>query len=216
MFTGIVEAVGTVDSLERDGADARLRIAAGGLDLGDAAVGDSITVDGACLTATTIQPDGFTADVSTETLACTTLGNLIPGRRVNLERALLPTTRLGGHLVSGHVDGVATVEGRAEDGRSVRLSVRVPDSLARYVAAKGSIAIDGVSLTVNDVEGGVFGVNLVPHTLAVTALSERGIGDRVNVEVDRIARYVERLLLADAQDGEGGVTREMLARCGFL
>lgn len=213
MFTGLVEGVGRIALVEARGRDRRLRIEPGVEIMQDLRAGDSVAVAGACLTAVDPDADGFRADVSAETLAHTTLGERGAGDRVNLERALLPTTRLGGHLVAGHVDGVGEIVGRAPDGRSWRLRVRIPDGLTRYIAARGSVCVDGVSLTVNDVDGDVFGVNIVPHTLAMTTLDEAAAGTRVNIEVDLIARHVERLLLGGTP--ASGVTRELLARSGF-
>lgn len=218
MFTGIIQAVGRIAVLEPRADDARMRVFAGSLDLGDVAVGDSIAVNGVCLTVTALEGPGFWLDVSGETLACTTLRGLRVGDALNLEKALLPTTRLGGHLVAGHVDGVAEVLSRREEGRSVRFGFRVPGLLARYIAAKGSVCLDGVSLTVNAVSGPEFGVNIIPHTLQATTMGRIQRGERVNVEVDLLARYLERLILGDAA-GEpcgGGISRELLARCGFL
>ena len=215
MFTGLVEAVGRVAAVEAQGRDRRLRIEPGPELMRDLAPGASIAVDGACLTAVEPCATGFRVDVSAETLAHTTLGERAAGDRVNLERALLPTTRLGGHLVAGHVDGVGEIVERHPDGRSERFRIAIPPSLARYVAPKGSICVDGISLTVNAVEGAVFGVNIVPHTLAHTTLDAAGAGTRVNIEVDLVARYLERLLDADAAGEGGGITRELLARTGF-
>lgn len=194
MFTGIIQAVGTLAAVEAHGAERRMRIATGTLDLSDARAGDSIAVSGVCLTATILVDDGFWCDVSGETLAHTTLGELHAGSRVNLETALLPTTRLGGHLVSGHVDGVGTVLVQSAQDQSLRVSVEVPKELAKYIAVKGSVCINGVSLTVNEVNGAIFTVNLVPHTLRETTLGENVVGAHVNIEVDLIARYLERLL----------------------
>ncbi len=216
MFTGIIQAVGEIVALEAKGGDLRLRVRTGGLDLGDVRLGDSIAVSGVCLTAVELPGDGFWADVSGETLAHTILGNLKIGARVNLEKALLPTTRLGGHLVSGHVDGVGEVIERKRDARSERFRIRAPQELARYVAHKGSICVDGVSLTVNTVEGRVFDLNIVPHTLAETTLDEYRPGRRVNLEVDLIARYLERLLLGDAAaEGGQGISLDFLRAHGF-
>ena len=192
MFTGIVQTRGTVERIEARGGDRRLTIDAP--ELGRFGIGDSISVSGACLTAVECTPRGFAADVSRETLDCTTLGTLEEGTAVNLELSLTPATALGGHLVSGHVDGVAELVACEEDARSRRLRLRAPAGLERYVAAKGSVCVDGVSLTVNDVEGREFGVNVIPHTAAVTTLGGARSGDRFNLEVDLIARYVERLL----------------------
>ncbi len=194
MFTGIVQDVGKVLALTpRDGA-MRLTVAVDRLELVRIAVGDSICVQGCCVTALELQGKTFQADLSRETLARTTLGELRPGSSVNLEPALRAGDPLGGHLVSGHVDDVARVVRRAHDAGSVQVLIEVPPALARYLARKGSVAVDGVSLTVNEVEGARFGVNLIPHTLAVTTLGALTLGSRVNVEVDPIARYVERLM----------------------
>ncbi|MCG5526743.1 MULTISPECIES: riboflavin synthase [Halorhodospira] len=219
MFTGIVETCGRVAAIEQSGDGRILRIDAPDLGLAECRVGDSIAVDGVCLTATGIEDGQFRADVSDETLRCTTLGGLRSGARVNLERAVTPTTPLGGHLVTGHVDGVGEVVERAPAGGSERWRFRVPEGLARYVAVKGSIAVAGVSLTINTVAGRDFEVNLIPHTLAATNLGERRAGDPVNIEVDLVARYVERLLSAGSDgtgDGSGGgLTLEQLRQAGF-
>jgi len=218
VFTGIIQAVGEIAALQLGGADARMRVRTGTLPMAQAALGDSIAVSGVCLTVVELTGSGFCADVSGETLQRTVIGNLAAGDRVNLEKALTLETRLGGHLVSGHVDGIGTVTARREDSRSVRFSIRAPDELARYIATKGSICVDGVSLTVNAVEGATFELNIVPHTLAETTLNDYRTGRQVNLEVDLIARYLERLLLGDAaaDTGSGGqLTRERLEACGF-
>ncbi|HRW67177.1 MAG TPA: riboflavin synthase [Candidatus Competibacter sp.] len=216
MFTGIITAVGTIAALQPRGGDMRLRIATGKLDLSDVQLGDSIAVSGVCLTAIELPGDGFWADASRETLELTILGEIAPGMKVNLEKALTPTTRLGGHLVSGHVDGIGTVSEWRPDGRSWRLRVQAPDALARYIAAKGSICVDGVSLTVNRVDGAAFELNIVPHTLAETTLANFQVGRRVNLEVDLIARYLERLLLGDRAARPGGdLTEALLREHGF-
>jgi len=193
MFTGIIQAVGRVRHIESRDGDMRLLIDPVTLDLSDLQIGDSIAVSGTCLTAVCLDEQGFHADVSTETLALTTLGSLQPGSAVNLEKALRLADRLGGHLVSGHVDGTAKVQSITADARSQRWVFEVPESLARYIATKGSVCIDGISLTVNTVNGHQFSVNLLPHTLAHTTLGERHCGDPVNLEVDLLARYLERL-----------------------
>ena len=217
MFTGIIEAVGEVAAREPKGEDLRLHIRTGKLDLSDVALGDSIAVSGVCLTAVDLPGDGFWADVSGETLSKTVLGELRVGDAVNLEKALTPTTRLGGHLVSGHVDGIGEVLERRSEGRSERFRIRAPRALAKYIAPKGSICVDGVSLTVNAVEGAVFDLNIVPHTLAETTISEYRPGRRVNLEVDLIARYLERLLLGErAAEPGAGLTEAFLAEHGFL
>jgi riboflavin synthase len=194
MFTGIIQSVGRIARLEPNGGDVRLHVDTGDLDLSDVQLGDSIAVSGVCLTAVTLEARGFAADVSNETLSLTTLGKHTAGDPVNLEKALRLADRLGGHLVSGHVDGVGKVVSVTPDGRSQRWTFEVPASLARYIASKGSICIDGTSLTVNEVNGNRFGVNLIPHTVAHTAFHARRAGDAVNIEVDVVARYVERLI----------------------
>ena len=195
MFTGIVQAVGRIEErIEHGSGDVSLIVATGTIDAAGIAIGDSISVSGVCLTAVEITPAGFRTDVSAESLARTTLRDLAAGDRVNLETALMPETRLGGHLVSGHVDDIAEVVARWDDARSVRFEVRIPEALARYIAEKGSVCVDGTSLTVNGVRGAVFDVNIVPHTLAATTLGDLVPGSAVNIEVDQIARYVERLL----------------------
>lgn len=218
MFTGIIQSVGEVRSMEQRSGDMRLRIATGKLDLGDVEPGDSIAVNGVCLTAVELPGDGFVADVSNETLSLTSLGSLKVGSPVNLEKALTLQTRLGGHLVSGHVDGLGEVVDRRDDARSIRFRVRAPGELARYIAHKGSITVDGTSLTVNAVEGDVFELNIVPHTLQETIMSGYQAGCRVNLEVDLVARYLERLLLgekaADPQSA-AGIDLAMLAKAGF-
>lgn len=201
MFTGIVQAVGRIRSMEPRGGDLRLVVETGGLDLAGVAVGDSISVSGACLTAVALEPGAFAADVSRETLDRTILGQLGQGSPVNLERALRAGDALGGHYVTGHVDGLAQVVDVREDARSWRVRFEVPSGLARYLAPKGSATVDGVSLTVNEVEDRVFGVNLIPHTLVVTTLGSLAPGRLVNLEVDIIARYVERLMAAGPASG---------------
>jgi len=194
VFTGIVQDIGTVQALEARGGDVRLVIAAPHLDLARVRVGDSLCVSGCCLTATEVQPPTFAADLSRETLALTTLGELAPGAAVNLEPALRAGEPLGGHLLSGHVDGVGEVLSRDADARSLRLTLGAPAPLERFLAAKGSVAVDGVSLTINAVQPGSFAVNIIPHTQAVTTLGSLAVGARVNLEVDQVARYLARLL----------------------
>jgi len=193
MFTGIVQAMGAIVRVEPRGGDTRLVVDTVGLDASDIAIGDSICVSGVCLTAVAIDATGIAADVSNETLSCTTLGTLKSGDCVNLEKSLRLADRLGGHLVSGHVDGVGRVVAVEPDARSQRWTFEVPPELSRYIAAKGSVCIDGVSLTVNEVSSNRFGVNLIPHTIDATTFRDKRIGDAVNIEVDLIARYVERL-----------------------
>ncbi len=194
MFTGIIQAVGKVETLTPQGGDLRIAFDTAALPLQDVKVGDSIAVSGCCLTVVAKRERGFDADVSRETLSLTTLGELKPGSGVNLERSLALVTPLGGHLVIGHVDGLGTVKSRRDEGRSVRFDIQVPQALKRYVAHKGSICVDGVSLTVNSVEDDVFDVNIIPHTLAHTTFGGYQPGSKVNLEADVLARYVERIL----------------------
>lgn len=199
MFTGIIAAIGRVTAIESIGADRRYRIDAGALDLADVSDGDSIAVGGCCLTALDIADGQFSADVSVETLRLTTLGDAVVGDQVNLEKALRLADRLGGHLVSGHIDATGKVIAINHDARSQRWTFEVPQRIAKYIAQKGSVCIDGVSLTVNEVDGARFGVNLIPHTQIVTTFGERRVGDSVNIEVDLIARYAERLASAGSE-----------------
>lgn len=194
MFTGIIEGVGAIASIEPRGGDLRLRVATGTLPFDEVRLGESIAVNGVCLTVVAFDAASFEADASTETLALTTLGRLAPGSAVNLERAMRPSDRLGGHLVSGHVDGVGAVVSIAADARAQRWRFSAPRPLLRYVAKKGSICVDGVSLTVNEVDDHGFEVALVPHTVAHTAFASTRVADAVNLEIDLVARYVERLV----------------------
>lgn len=219
MFTGIIEAVGDVVALQPKNGDLRLRIKTNKLSLDDVRLGDSIATNGVCLTVVDLPGDGYWADVSRETLENTSVPQWKVGQRVNLEKALTPQTRLGGHIVSGHVDGIGEVVSRHPDARSERFRLRAPKSLAKYIAHKGSITIDGVSLTVNKVDGAEFELNIVPHTLAHTIMDGYTSGAQVNLEVDVLARYLERLMLGDkAAEGEGqsGITFEFLAKNGFI
>ncbi|HBO5138457.1 TPA: riboflavin synthase [Pseudomonas aeruginosa] len=218
MFTGIIESIGNVRAMTPKGGDLRVYIATGKLDLGDVKLGDSIAVNGVCLTTVELPGDGFWADVSRESLARTAFQHLKVGSRVNLEKALTPTTRLGGHLVSGHVDGVGEVLKREENARAIQFTVRAPRELARYIAHKGSITVDGTSLTVNAVSGAEFELTIVPHTLSETIMAEYQPGRRVNLEVDLLARYLERLLLGDkaAEPRASGISEAFLAENGFL
>lgn len=217
MFTGIIEAVGEIAALDPAGGDVRLRVRSGKLDLSDVRIGDSIATSGVCLTVTELPGDGYWADVSRETLALTTLGDLQPGSRVNLEKSLTPASRLGGHIVSGHVDGIGELLSIAEDGRAWRARLRAPDELARYIAHKGSICIDGTSLTVNRVDGACFELMIIPQTMAETVFGDYRPGSRVNLEVDVIARYLERLLQGGAMaQAPAGLSMDTLAEHGFL
>jgi riboflavin synthase len=200
MFTGIIQATGKILSLQPKGNDARLKIAAGKLDLSDTSIGDSIAVNGVCLTAVALGRDYFEADVSAESLSRTSLGSLTNGGTVNLELAMRPDTRFGGHIVSGHVDGLGQIIDISPVGESLRIRVQVADELACYIAEKGSVTIDGVSLTVNTVNNNMFSVNIVPHTQQETVISHYQKGGQVNIEVDIIARYLERLLNCNKHD----------------
>ncbi|MBD1553070.1 riboflavin synthase [Pseudomonas typographi] len=219
MFTGIIESIGSIRSLTPKGGDVRVYVATGKLDLADVKLGDSIAVNGVCLTAVELPGDGFWADVSRETLDVTAFNELKAGSRVNLEKALTPTSRLGGHLVSGHVDGVGEVVARADNARAIAFRLRAPHALAKYIAHKGSITVDGTSLTVNAVDGAEFELTIVPHTLAETIMGDYRAGRRVNLEVDLLARYLERLLLGDkaAEPTQGaGISESFLAANGYL
>jgi riboflavin synthase len=217
MFTGIIQSVGKIAALEASGGDARVRIACGKLDMSEVNTGDSIAVSGVCLTVVAHSAANFTADVSAETLSCTTLGRQHTGDAVNLEMALKLSTPLGGHLVSGHVDGVGVVVNRREAARSVLFRIKAPEALAKYIAEKGSVCVDGVSLTVNAIHGAEFEVNIVPHTLKETTLGTIKEDSEINLEVDIVARYLERLMLGEraAQSGSE-ITRELLAKHGFI
>ncbi|MEQ1637451.1 MAG: riboflavin synthase [Methylococcales bacterium] len=217
MFTGIILAVGSISAIEKRGGDARLTIATGHLPMADVALGDSIAVNGVCLTAVTLGTQQFGADVSNETLSRTTLVSAQIGTAVNLELALTPSTRMGGHIVSGHVDGIGSVLAIEADARSYRLNIKAPDSLAKYISEKGSICIDGISLTVNSVDGASFSVNIVPHTWQQTTLGATHVGAKLNLEVDLLARYMGRLMLGEAAaKSAGGVTTELLQKSGFI
>lgn len=217
MFTGIIQAQGRVQKIIQRGEDSRMQISCSDWDLSDTQLGDSIAVSGVCLTVVEMSMEHFSADVSNETLACTTLGEKSVGDAVNLEKALLPTTRLGGHLVSGHVDGVGKVKSMRQDGRSHRFEIEVPVELAKYIAAKGSVCIDGVSLTVNQVEGCCFDINIIPHTMEQTTIAVYRVGQRLNIEVDLLARYIERLLEGkqNVASRDQGISASFLTEHGF-
>lgn len=218
MFTGIIEKVGAIRDMQPKGGDMRLVIETGSELLEGTALGDSIAVNGVCLTAVEFGGDSFSADVSRETITLTSLAALSRGSSVNLERALTLSTRLGGHLVSGHVDGLGEVVERYDDARSVHFKIKAPDDLAKYIAHKGSITVDGTSLTVNKIDGAVFELNIVPHTLQETIMGNYRVGTKVNLEVDVIARYLERLLMGEkaAHPSSQGMTEAFLAEHGFM
>ena len=211
MFTGIIKAKGRISAIKRQGGDVRLTVSSTGLPWSDYELGDSLSVNGVCLTAVAFHDDGFDTDVSVETLDVTGLGKLEIGSPVNLEPAISLGERLGGHLVSGHVDCTGTVTSRAADARSIRLEIKIPEEYSRYVAKKGSICVDGVSLTINEVSGNSFAVNIIPHTAEVTIFDDYAVGTVVNVEVDLLARYIERLL---SKDGDG-ISIEFLKAHGY-
>lgn len=194
MFTGIIQSKGSIKEIFSSSDGARLKINTNALDLSDSKVGDSVAVDGVCLTVTELTESSFTADVSNETLTCTTFSALKQGKNVNLERSLRVNQGIDGHLVSGHVDGIGAVNSIEKDGDSVRIKIEVQGDIIKYIAKKGSICINGVSLTVNSVENNFFDVNIVPHTLSATTLGDLSLQSNVNIEIDQIARYVERLL----------------------
>ncbi len=223
MFTGIIQSIGSIADLQPKGGDMALVVNTAKLDMADVGLGDSIAVNGVCLTAIALTDSSFTADVSRETLSLTSLGALSKGSSVNLEKALTLQTRLGGHMVSGHVDGLGEVESRHNDGRSERFRIKAPDGLAKYIAEKGSITIDGVSLTVNTVDGVFFEINIVPHTIQETIIGSYQAGTKINLEVDVVARYLERLIQGDSaaisstgtSTSSANITESFLAENGF-
>ena len=212
MFTGIIKTMGTVAAMERRGGDVRLSVHSAAMPFSSYAVGESIAVNGVCLTAVALEDDSFATDVSTETLDVTGLGDLNVGDAVNLEPALALGERLGGHLVSGHVDCMGSIVTRNEDARSVRFGIELPNEYARYVAKKGSVTVDGVSLTVNEVSSNHFSVNIIPHTAEATIIGSYTVGTRVNIEVDLLARYIERLLAKD----DDGLSMDTLREHGYV
>ncbi len=214
MFTGIIETVGDVISAKRLGGDIRIVVSAPAFENKDVSLGDSIAINGVCLTVIEQQGPDFSFDVSVESLNHTLIGDWVSGKRVNMEMALLPTTRLGGHLVSGHVDGMATLTTLTNDARSWRMVFSAPADLKKYIAKKGSITINGTSLTVNSVDGPEFDVNVIPHTFDVTTLGDLKEGDRVHIEVDLIARYLERLLTGEVEK-KGRISQAFLSEHGF-
>lgn len=220
MFTGIIEAVGTVVASQSKQGDIRLRINTGKLDLSDVKLGDSIATNGVCLTVVELPGDGFWADVSQESITHTNIMNWKSGKSVNLEQALTLATRLGGHMVTGHVDGLGTILSRNEDARSVRFKIKAPAELSKYIAAKGSITVDGVSLTVNAIEDAaagttIFDLNIVPHTVQETVIKNYQVGNTVHLEVDVIARYLERMMQQNSDQPKSGISQAFLAQNGF-
>ncbi|MDE4455822.1 riboflavin synthase [Psychrobacter sp. DAB_AL62B] len=223
MFTGIIESVGKVKSMQPMGGDIRLTIESSGLDFSDVKLGDSIASNGICLTVVDFGSDYYAVDVSRETIARTALEDLKPGHIVNLEKAMLPTTRFGGHIVAGHVDGVGVVSKLQKDARSIYIEIEIPKELAHYTATKGSITLDGISLTTNLVRDNIVSLNIIPHTAQITNISQHWlVGDKVNVEVDIVARYLERLLTKSHTDTnntsspQSAITEAFLADNGFM
>lgn len=216
MFTGIIEATGKLAAVVQRGNDISVTIESAELDFSDVKLGDSIACNGVCLTVTHLAPHSFNADISSETLAHTLFGHYKTGQQINLEKAMLPTTRMGGHIVSGHVDGVSQVIKIEQSGRASNIWLSLPATLARYVAAKGSITVDGISLTVNELNHDAFRLTIVPHTAAHTTIAALKAGSKVHLEVDLIARYLERLLSKDSAGVTGGVSMALLSQRGFL
>lgn len=218
MFTGIIEAVGQINTIQINAHGARINVATGSLDMQDVKLGDSIATNGICLTVVDFSANSFSADVSNETLTRTGFAHYKSGQNVNLEKAMLPTTRFGGHMVSGHVDALAEIVAIEHDGNSIHYWVSMPSSLAAYIAEKGSVTIDGTSLTVNSLADDKFRLTIVPHTTKQTIINSYQVGAKVNLEVDLIARYIERLLTHKTPENNepSGVTHELLARSGFI
>ena len=212
MFTGIIQTRGTIATIEKTGGDVRLSVQSTGLPFASYEIGESIAVNGACLTATALRNDGFDTDVSLETLTVTALSELAAGASVNLEPSLSLGDRLGGHLVSGHVDCTGKVVRIGVDARSTRLSIEIPAEYARYVARKGSVCVDGVSLTINEVSGNTFDLNIIPHTAETTIIGDYAAGTTVNIEVDLLARYIERLLGKD----QSSLSMDFLEAHGYV
>ena len=211
MFTGIIKAKGTIKTMQKRGGDVRMTVLSPELPWQDYEVGESIAVNGVCLTAVRLHEDGFDTDVSNETLTVTGLAAVSEGSPVNLEPALAVSDRLGGHIVSGHVDCTGKVLSLDADARSIRIAIEIPREYARYIARKGSVCVDGVSLTINEVSGNTFEINIIPHTADVTTIGDYGVGTVVNIEVDLLARYLERLLGHDA----GGISLDFLKAHGY-
>lgn len=212
MFTGIIEATGSISSILSKGGDYQVSVNSGKLDLSDVALGDSIATNGVCLTVVELKSDGYVADVSNETIKNTGFAFYQTGQKVNLEKAMLPTTRFGGHMVSGHVDCVTQVASIVDNGRAKDIWLHLPKDYAQYLVKKGSVTIDGISLTINDVNSSQFKLTIVPHTSSETTLDTLMVGSSINLEVDLIARYVERLITSKEQ----GVTMDLLTKSGFI
>ena len=217
MFTGIIESIGTLQAITPKGEDVSVTVNVGKLDMGDVKLGDSIATNGVCLTVVAMTKNSYTADLSLETLKRTGFVHYKAGDKVNLEKAMLPTTRFGGHIVSGHVDAVGEIIERHQTGRAVEFWIQLPQDLAKYVVEKGSITIDGISLTVNDLRKNAFKLTIVPHTASETTMDTFTVGKKVNLEVDLIARYLERLVIGQKEEQpQSSVTMDLLAKSGFL
>ena len=216
MFTGIIEAVGTIAAIDVTGQGAKITLDVGQLDMSDVKLGDSIATNGICLTVVHFTANSFTADVSNETLTRTGFANYQVGQKVNLEKAMLPTTRFGGHIVSGHVDAVAEITAIIPSGNSTEYWIAMSDDIAPYIAEKGSITIDGVSLTVNSLTPEQFRLTIVPHTAEQTIITDYQVGTKLNIEVDVVARYLERLLLKTESQASSSVSLDLLSRSGFI
>ena len=219
MFTGIIEAVGQIVKMTRKGEDIALTVDSGKLDLSDVTLGDSIATNGVCLTVVALTGKGYVADLSLETINCTAFSHYKVGQAVNLEKAMLASSRFGGHMVSGHVDGVAHLVSKAPLGRAIEFWLEAPAHLAKYLAEKGSVTVNGISLTINAVDGPRFKLTLVPHTLQETSIENMDVGCAVNIEVDLVARYLERILMGERaaiSTKDTGLTLEKLADFGFI
>lgn len=221
MFTGIIEAVGRVTSLQKVGSDWQLVVSTAGLSMDDVKLGDSIAVNGCCLTVVAMSAASFTADVSNESMECTSFSDIAVGASVNLEKAMLATSRFGGHIVSGHVDGVGKIVSMVADGLSQVISIEAPQDISHYIAGKGSVCVDGTSLTVNRIKDSLFEINIIPHTQQETIIGQYKVGQAVNLEVDLIARYLERLMTGSEGDashnlkGKTAISRDFLTQNGF-
>jgi len=216
MFTGIIEATGKIVELTQKQGDLAIRIQSANLDMKDVKLGDSIATNGVCLTVVARHSDGFSADLSNETISLTGFAHYKKGQTVNLEKAMQPVSRLGGHLVSGHVDGIATVESISPNARATEYWLSTDSDLMKYIPYKGSVCIDGISLTVNEVEQNRFKLTIVPHTAEQTTIAEFQVGTQVNLEVDQIARYLERLIKGAEQPSRSDISMSLLAQAGFI
>ena len=216
MFTGIIEATGKIVELTQKQGDLAIRIQSNNLDMKDVKLGDSIATNGVCLTVVAKHSDGFSADLSNETISLTGFAHYKKGQTVNLEKAMQPVSRLGGHLVSGHVDGIATVESISPNARATEYWLSTNSDLMKYIPYKGSVCIDGISLTVNEVEQNRFKLTIVPHTAEQTTIAEFQVGTQVNLEVDQIARYLERLIKGAEQPSRSDISMSLLAQAGFI